>query len=404
MSEFTVMESPYGLSDVPGFLNAGEAADFRCKGDGRLDIALVYSPTPCTVAGVFTTNQVVAAPVKVCREIVASGRKVHGFIANSGNANACTGVEGMADSRRTVEETCRLLGIENGQMLVCSTGRIGERLSQSALDRGIPAVVQALSDQPEQGRKASLAILTSDTRPKTVTTKSPEFTVSGIAKGAGMIEPAMATMLAFVATDAEVPAGLLQKVLDASLKSSFNAITVDGDRSTNDTVLLFANGVSGVKIDSEAHPLYPRFQAMVQEVCRNLALKIVGDGEKITHVVTLEISGAASDQDAFRVARAIGNSLLVKSSWFGGDPNWGRLVSSAGASEARVVEENIDLTYNEVPVLRAGQPFADNKPLWKKEVAHKEFTIRMNLNLGTGSCRFYATDLTDAYVQFNKSE
>lgn len=404
MSEFTVIESPFGLSDVPGFLNAGVAADFRRKGDDRLDLALVYSPTPCTVAGVFTTNQVVAAPVKVCREIVASGRKVHGFIANSGNANACTGEEGMADSWRTVKEACRLLGLEEGQLLVCSTGRIGERLSQSALDHGIPAVVKALSDQPEQGKNASLAILTSDTRPKTVTAKSSEFSVAGIAKGAGMIEPAMATMLAFVATDAEVPAELLQKVLNASLQSSFNAITVDGDRSTNDTVLLFANGVSGVKIDSEAHPLYPRFQSMVEAVCHNLALKIVGDGEKITHVVTLEISGAESDQDAFRVARAIGNSLLVKSSWFGGDPNWGRLVSSAGASEAKVVEEKLDLAYNDVPVLKKGQPFADNKPLWKKEVAHKEFTIRMNLNLGTGSCRFYATDLTDAYVQFNKSE
>lgn len=404
MSEYSVIESPYGLADVPGFLNAGVAADFRKKADGRLDLALLYSPTPCTVAGVFTTNQVVAAPVKVCREIVARGEKVHGVIANSGNANACTGKEGLQDSWNTISEACRLLGIEDGRLLVCSTGRIGERLSQTALQKGVPAVVEALSDQPEAGKNASLAILTSDTRPKTVTAKCAEFTVSGIAKGAGMIEPAMATMLAFLGTDVEISAELLQKALSGSLKESFNAITVDGDRSTNDTVLLFANGVSGVKIDSESHPLFPRFQAMVQEVCRNLALKIVGDGEKITHVVTLEISGAENDADAFKVARAIGNSLLVKSSWFGGDPNWGRLVSSAGASEGKVIEEKIDLFYNDVPVLNSGQPFEENKPLWKREVANKEFTIKMNLNLGTGSCRFYATDLTDAYVQFNKSE
>ncbi len=407
MSKFQILESPAGLADVPGFLNAGVAADFRRKGDGRLDLALLFSPTPCTAAGVFTTNQVVAAPVKYCRQVLEQCDTVHGIIANSGNANACTGEQGMQDAVRMGEEAARLLKVPQGSILVCSTGRIGEPLSQNALQIGIPAVVQALSADNQAGAAASSAILTSDTRPKTVTVRSQAvnpITVSGIAKGAGMIEPAMATMLAFLGTNAAVPAALLQKILSDSLKQSFNAITVDGDRSTNDTVLLLANGSSGVVIDSESHPLYPVFKDMVQEACTNLALKIVGDGEKISHVVTLEIEGADSEQDAFLVARSIGNSLLVKSSWCGGDPNWGRLISSAGASPARVVEEKLDLYYNEVPALLQGQPLVENKPLWKKEVANREFSIRLNLNLGSGRCRFYATDLTEAYVNFNKSE
>jgi glutamate N-acetyltransferase/amino-acid N-acetyltransferase len=406
MSEFQILESAAGLADVPGFLNAGVAADFRRKGDGRLDLALLFSPTPCTAAGVFTTNQVVAAPVKYCRQVLAQSDTIHGIIANSGNANACTGEQGMKDAIWMGQETARLLQLPAGSIFVCSTGRIGEPLSQSALQSGIPAVVQALSDTEESGAAASSAILTSDTRPKTVTVReqSGKFTVAGIAKGAGMIEPAMATMLAFLGTDAAVPSVLLQKVLSDSLKQSFNAITVDGDRSTNDTVLLLANGSSGVVIDSENHPLFPVFKDMVQAACTNLALKIVGDGEKISHVVTLEIEGAESEQDAFLVARSIGNSLLVKSSWCGGDPNWGRLISSAGASSARVVEEKLDLYYNSVPALLQGQPLVENKPLWKKEVANREFCIRLNLNLGTGRCRFYATDLTEAYVNFNKSE
>ncbi|WP_269537231.1 bifunctional glutamate N-acetyltransferase/amino-acid acetyltransferase ArgJ [Cerasicoccus fimbriatus] len=397
-----------GLGDTPGFSTAGIACDVRNNGKERLDLALVYSKTPCTAAGVFTTNDVKAAPVVLDMEILKSGAPIHGFVANSGNANACTGAQGMADAKEMVTLAEQASGAPAGSFFVCSTGRIGRQMPMTNLRKGIAEAGSALEDSAAQSEKAAYAILTSDTKPKTVTTRfdwqGQTITVSGMGKGAGMIEPNMATMLAFVTTDAAVAKPLLQQVLSTANKTSFNQITVDGDMSTNDTVLLFANGVSGIEVTEDQPELLELFQEAVSIVCRKLAEKIVGDGERVTKFVRLYIKGAPSDQAAEKVARAIGNSLLVKTSWFGSDPNWGRLMDAAGYARVGLVEAKVDLFYNDVPALLQGTPQDDNLATWKDIVAKKEFSITLNLNVGEGAYELLSTDLSTGYVDFNKSE
>ncbi|GHB90073.1 bifunctional glutamate N-acetyltransferase/amino-acid acetyltransferase ArgJ [Cerasicoccus arenae] len=397
-----------GLGDVPGFLTAGTACDVRNTGKERLDLALVYSPTACTAAGVFTTNDVKAAPVLVDQEVLASGKPIHGFVVNSGNANACTGTQGMADAREMLTLSEQAAGAPSGSFFVCSTGRIGRVMPMANLRKGIANAGSALDSSTTQSDKAANAILTSDTKPKTVTTRfvwqSKTITVSGMGKGAGMIEPNMATMLAFIATNASVAQPLLQQVLIAANARSFNGITVDGDMSTNDTVLLLANGMSGIEVASENAELLSLFQEAVDIVCRKLAEKIVGDGERVTKFVRLFIKGAPTPTAAEKVARAIGNSLLVKTSWFGSDPNWGRLMDAAGYARIGLIEEKIDLFYNDVPALLQGMPQDANLAQWKSIVTQKEFSITLNLNLGEAGFDLLATDLSTGYVDFNKSE
>jgi len=317
-------DSP-GVTDAAGFAAAGFACDIREKKSDRLDLALVRSLQPCTAAGVFTRNDVQAAPVSVCKEILATGAPVFGFVANSGNANACTGPQGLADARAMVQRASSAVGAPANSLFVCSTGRIGRALPLPRILTGIDAAAAALAATSAQGLRAANAILTSDTRPKTCTARftwqGRTATVAACAKGAGMIQPDMATMLAFLCTDIAAPAALLHETLQAVNRRTFNAITVDGDMSTNDTVLLLANGASGLDLASAPAAARAEFSAAVQQVCECLAQKIVGDGEKITKVVEVLVRNAPSDQTAERVARAIGNSLLVKSSWFGEDPN-----------------------------------------------------------------------------------
>ncbi|WP_309398330.1 bifunctional glutamate N-acetyltransferase/amino-acid acetyltransferase ArgJ [Cerasicoccus maritimus] len=397
-----------GIGDTPGFVASGVACDVRCNGNERLDLTLVYSKTPCTAAGVFTTNDVKAAPVVLDMEVLKSSAPIHGFVANSGNANACTGAQGMADAKEMIALAEQAAGAPAGSFFVCSTGRIGRVLPMTNLRKGIADAGLALEDSAAQSEKAAYAILTSDTKPKTVTTRfdwqGQTITVSGMGKGAGMIEPNMATMLAFVTTDAAVAKPLLQQVLSTANQTSFNQITVDGDMSTNDTVLLLANGVSGIEVTEDQAELLALFQQAVGIVCRKLAEKIVGDGERVTKFVRLYIKGAPSDQAAEKVARAIGNSLLVKTSWFGSDPNWGRLMDAAGYARVGLVEAKVDLHYNDVPALLQGTPQDDNLAQWKAIVANKEFSITLNLNVGEGAYELLSTDLSTGYVDFNKSE
>ena len=251
------------------------------------------------------------------------------------------------------------------------------------------------------------AILTSDTRPKISSVQfdhdGKTVTVGGIAKGAGTIEPNMATMLAFVATDLKASNEVLKKCLSEAVGSSFNSITIDGDMSTNDTIVL-ANGESGVVLRDSDEGLLKKFQRALTIVCRSLAAKIVGDGEKITKVVELLINGAKTDEAAEKVARCIGNSLLVKTSWFGNDPNWGRLVDAAGYARTGIVEEKLDISYEDIPVLIDGTPIYDNKAKWKEVVSRDRFSILINLNLGEGEYTLLTTDLSEAYVNFNRSE
>lgn len=411
MSKLSTVQNSPGLSDVPGFAVAGAACDIRNTHNlERLDVALLYSERPCTAAGVFTINAVKAAPVRYCQEVLR-GERFHGFIANSGNANACTGDGGMDDARSMAALTAGELGVSPETILVCSTGRIGERLPMDKLERGIREAVKRRDASPEQGKRAADAILTSDTRSKTITVRfqagGRTVTVAGIAKGAGMIQPNMATMLAFLATDAAVGQDLLQRVLAEAVRLTFNRITVDGDMSTNDTVLLLANGASGVKIGGEEDSAELRdFRQAVWKVCDFLADKIVSDGEKITKVVEVLVEGADSEEDAEKVARAIGNSLLVKSSWYGNDPNWGRLADAAGYSGARFDDRKFDIFYEDTPAVLAGEPLHQNRAQWKEVVQAKRFSITLRLNVpgGKGNFRLLATDLTESYVRFNKSE
>jgi glutamate N-acetyltransferase/amino-acid N-acetyltransferase len=398
-------DSP-GLSDVPGFELAAAACHVRGKDDDRLDLALVYSTQPCTAAGVFTKNAVKAAPVRICQDLLKKGGAFHGIVANSGNANACTGAEGLRDGvdmgRRAEEAT----GSPGESFLICSTGRIGEHLPMDRVLEGIREAALSLAASSAQSRRAAEAILTSDTHPKTVTVRveidGRSFSVSGMAKGAGMIQPDMATMLSFLATDAGASAEVLDRVLRRSVQDTFNAITIDGDMSTNDTVILLANGGSTTKVVDERTEGV--FYDAVHAVCHALADMIVSDGEKITKVVEVRVEKAADDEDAEKVARAIGNSLLVKSAWFGGDPNWGRLVDAAGYSGAALEENRLDIYYNDIPALIGGRPQHNRKQEWKGIVSRPRFQITVGLNLGSGRFKILATDLTAEYVNFNKSE
>ena len=411
MENLSIVENSAGISDVPGFVAGAAGCDIRNKNDlARLDVAVLFSNKPCSGAGVFTVNAVKAAPVRVCQEILRLGKDFRGIVANSGNANACTGEGGMDDTREMAKIAADALGVSPEQIFVCSTGRIGERLPMEKVARGIRAAAAERSADPEQGKRAANAILTSDTRSKSITVRTEiggkTVTVSGIAKGAGMIQPNMATMLAFLATDAEVEQTFLQEILGEAVRLTFNRITVDGDMSTNDTVLLLANGESGVAISQKDAAATDVFRQAVWKVCDYLADKIVSDGEKITKVVELFVEGAASEEDAEKVARAIGNSLLVKSSWYGEDPNWGRLADAAGYSGAEFDDRQFDIFYGDIPAVSAGEPVHANKPKWKEYVRARRFTITIRLNTpgGEGRFRLLTTDLSESYVRFNKSE
>ena len=402
-------EATSGITEVPGFKVGAAACDIRKKDNlERLDVAVIVSDKPCTAAGTFTTNDLRAAPVLLCMEHLNARETHHAIVINSGNANACTGEQGKVDADAMAGQLARLTGLFKEEVFVCSTGRIGELLPMDRVAQGISGAVGNLSTQASEGTRVATAILTSDTRPKVATATfevgSKQITISGIAKGAGMIEPNMATMLAFVVTDADCLKGLLGELLQQAVGASFNRITVDGDMSTNDTVLLLANGVSGVVISKDDAAVYEAFKAALTQVCLSLAKKIVGDGERITKVVQLTVKGAATQEAAEKAARAVANSLLVKSSWFGSDPNWGRLAHAVGYAKIGLQESKLDIYYDDVPALLAGKPQSELKPQWKAIVARKEFSITINLNLGEYEATLYSTDLSTGYVDFNKSE
>lgn len=397
-----------GLTEAGGFFCAAVASDVRGKRDGRLDLGIVHSKRPFTSAGVFTTNDVKAAPVRYCMDLLSRKDHAHALVVNSGNANACTGEQGERDAQVMASETARQLNLDKDDVFVCSTGRIGEKMPISRITMGIKDAAEDLADGIEGGRAFLRAILTSDTRTKScvaeVKTKSGVYRVAGAAKGAGMIEPDMATMLAFLTTDAEVDTSLLRPLLKEVVDETFNKVTVDGDMSTNDTVLAFANGFSRVKVNSRSQSEIQSLRDAMVKVCQYLAEKIVGDGERITKVVKVTVEGASDDVSAERVARAIANSLLVKTSWYGCDPNWGRLVDAAGYAKAGLAFERLDLFYEDVPALRQGEPQTRHREKWNEIVSRDRFSIRMNLNQGEGACSVLSTDLTEGYVDFNKSE
>lgn len=404
-NEVHFQEDTNGLSDPKGYLAAAVSADIRGNGGDRLDTGIVYSLSPCAAAGVFTKNAVKAAPVLDCERILGLGTPIHGIVANSGNANACTGTQGIQDSLEMIRSAEAACGSPENGFLVCSTGRIGDLLPMDRIKPAIAKLGESIEKDRACGAEFATCILTSDTRNKTCTAQfeinGKLVSVGGAAKGAGMIQPDMATMLAFVTTDIAASSAELKSLLVEAVDPTFNAITVDGDMSTNDTALVLANGESGVTLDDQSRAL---FKEALYRVCDCLADKIVSDGERITKVVEILISGAASNSDAENIARAIGNSLLVKTSWYGNDPNWGRLMDALGYADAQIDQYVIDISYDDVSALVSGDPIPNNKPKWKEVVSQSRFTIKIDMHQGDGIYRLRASDLTEGYVDFNKSE
>jgi glutamate N-acetyltransferase/amino-acid N-acetyltransferase len=417
-----------------GFRASGVFCDIKRLGTGKgsqkgpkRDLAIIVSEVPCAVAGLFTTNQTCAAPVKVCLERVPSGR-AQAIVVNSGNANACTGAPGLRDAREMARLTEQALHLPAGSALVGSTGRIGVALPMDRVRAGIRRAAAELGGAVADADHAAEAIMTSDTRPKQVAVEfelgGKTVRLGGICKGAGMIHPGLsptgrrpaslplhATMLAFLTTDAAVDAKILQRCLTEAVAQSFNRITVDGDMSTNDTVLLLANGLAGNPKSEVRSPKHlARFQAALNHVCLELARMIVRDGEGVHRVVTVRVHGARTVAEADAAARAVANSALVKTSWHGGDPNWGRIIDAVGYSAATVVEARVDIGYSApgsakvLWSLKQGQPTKATFRQLCAAVAPTEFDLHIHLNLGRASAVMYAADLTEAYVDFNKGD
>jgi glutamate N-acetyltransferase/amino-acid N-acetyltransferase len=392
-----------GVTSARGFQAAGLAAGIK-PGRGK-DMALVVSDNDAVVAGTFTTNQIKAGPVKVSMEYVRNGL-VRGVILNSGNANACTGVRGVADAKKMADTTCKVLRVKPRQILVCSTGRIGVPLPMPTVEKGIRKLAEKLS--PRNGRKAAEAIMTSDTFAKecavTLNIDGRRVTIGAMAKGAGMIHPSMATMLCVVTTDAAIEKKCLQRCLHDTVDQSFNRISVDGDTSTNDTVLVLANGQAGNNPIKSYHPQLEHFRSALGLVLRKLARMIVEDGEGISRVVDLTVRGAMNHEDARIHAETICRSPLVKTSWCGGDPNWGRIIDAMGYSRAKIREELVELYYDGLIAVRGGVAAATPMARLRKAVKKRYFTITVNLNLGKGEYNLLTNDLTEEYVVLNKGE
>jgi glutamate N-acetyltransferase/amino-acid N-acetyltransferase len=365
----------------------------------RRDLALIVSDGPATAVGVFTQNRVRAAPVTVCLERLPA-TDVRGLVVCSGNANACTGEQGLADARRMTELAAASVGCESGQMLVASTGVIGRPLPMDAIADGIPKAAAALTPAVQGLDAVAHAICTTDTRIKVssrlLNVDSGEIRITGFAKGAAMIAPNMATMLAFVLTDAAAEPVELRRLLRETVDRSFNCLSVEGHTSTNDTTILLANGASGRRANS------PRFAAAVGEVCTDLARAIAGDAEGAAHLVTIEVEGLAGDEDARRIAKAVADSPLVKTAIYGADPNWGRIVSAAGYAGVPFAERDVSLWLNDMPIYRDGVPLpfdAATASAYLKQ--NREVTLRLRIGSGPGRCTFWTCDLTPEYVRFN---
>ena len=394
-----------GVTASKGFLAGAVFAGIKASNKGREDMALVASEVPAVAAGVFTTNRVKAAPVRVSKAHLKA-KLARGVLLNSGNANACTGPCGIAAAKTLTAGTAEVLGCATSQILVCSTGRIGVALPAEKMKAKLPDLAARLS--AKSGLEAAKAIMTSDSFAKeyAVEVRAPggTFRVGGMAKGAGMINPNMATMLCVVTTDAKISKGTLQNALHHASERTFNRITVDGDMSTNDTVLALANGAAGgasIKTGTTDHAL---FLEALNEVCLKLAHMIVRDGEGVSKFVTVQVRGASSLQAARKVAEAIANSTLVKCAWAGNDPNWGRILDAAGYCGVRIREELVDIYYDGVIAVRGGTAAPTPKEKLVAAVTPDKFGVTVDLHQGKAFYTVYTTDLTEKYVELNLSE
>jgi len=383
---------------VPGF----QFSAVKCgiKYENRLDLGLAWSEGPASVAGAFTTNLIKAAPVVISQNRVHSGI-ARAILVNSGYANTCTGRQGYSDANLLTSEVARILGVPAGSILVASTGTIGIPLPVEKMRNSLPPLVKILN--PEKANDFIQSILTTDTFPKVVYTRKViggrKVTLFGIAKGAGMIMPNMATMLSFVFTDLAIPAPLLRPIFKVAVDESFNRITVDGDTSTNDTALCLANGLAG-----NGRPRgrsLSQVESLITETLKELAKMIVLDGEGATRLVEILVEGARNPREADLVARTIANSPLVKTAIYGAEPNWGRIIAAAGRSGVRINPDRVDIRFGDLPVVRSslGIPGAQKRaiPLLKK----KEVKIRVNLNQGKARASILTCDFSEGYVKIN---
>jgi glutamate N-acetyltransferase/amino-acid N-acetyltransferase len=401
MMDFPITKIKGGVSAAKGFLTSAVSCGIKNPASDRLDLALIYSEKPCRSAGTFTTNKVKAAPVKVTQSHLKK-ESLRAVVVNSGNANACTGLQGLHDATAMCEGVARELRLKKTQVGVCSTGVIGLPMPMVRLEPNIEDLVTRLA--VKQGNHVARAIITSDTHEKEIAISFDmgeyRVRIGGCVKGAGMISPSMATMLCFITTDANLSQDCLQKAVQESVEESFNRITIDGDMSTNDTVIVLANGASGMPLARRGGSACRQFRQALGWVMLELAKAVVRDGERVTKFVTVNVKGASTHLDAKKVAEAVCKSALVKSSWNGGDPNWGRVLAAVGTAGAQLNPLDIDVTLNGIKVAQSSAPFEDRN---KVSFSERLVTIKIDLKLGNASATVFTNDLSHDYVHENSA-
>ena len=383
-----------------GFKAAGVKAGI--KKSGNLDVALVYSEKEAAIAGVFTTNQVAAAPVYVSKDVVKN-KKARAVVANAGCANACTGEEGMANAKKMAEIAANELGCDKNEVIVASTGIIGVQLPMDKMEAGIKAAVKGLSD--ESGQNAANAIITTDTKPKILATevniggKSVRF--GAMAKGSGMIQPNMATMLTFITTDLAIKQELLQEALSNITEVTFNMISVDGDMSTNDMVVVLANGEAGNDVIAEKNADYDIFYNTLLSICQELSKQIAADGEGATKFLTINVTNAKTFKDAKTVAMSVAKSPLCKTAFFGQDPNWGRVICAVGYAGVPMNPEKVVVKFGDVPVYANGMGAKNDADALRKVMEAHDIEINIDMGEGNEKATVWSCDFSYEYVKIN---
>ncbi len=391
------------ITSSQGFSAGGVFIGLKTRGEDKLDLAMLVSDAPCSIGGVFTTSAIRSATVDLDRERVARGQ-ASALIVNAGIANTCVGAQGYKDAEEMTRLAADKLGLAGEDVLVCSTGVIGVELPMSLIRSGVTRIEL----NPDGGNELARAMMTTDTHPKETAVSftastGQTVTIGGVAKGSGMIHPNMATMLSFAATDAAVDPGFLQTTVKAVADETYNMLTVDGDSSTNDTFLAFANGQAGNPVIDERSPDAGLFRQALQQVCANLTRMLARDGEGATRLITVEVDGARSDTDARKAALTIAGSNLVKSAVYGADPNWGRLMMALGRSGAEAVEEKVDLFVNGVCIMEAGTPIPFHRDAVVALMSGEQVDFRISLHLSDGAATAYGCDLTEQYVIINSA-
>ena len=389
------------ISSPKGFKSGAIFAGIKTPGEDKKDIGILFSDEPCTVAGTYSQNSILSPSVTLTKERVNSKRKIRGLVANSGCANCSVGEQGYLDAKETTNITAKFLNVDEEEILVASTGIIGIELPMALMREYIPKI----SISNDYGKEFAKSILTTDKKTKEIALVielgDQRVNLAGVAKGSGMIHPNMATMLAFITTDAKIEKELLQKILSEAIKKSFNQTDVDGDQSTNDTVLIFANGKSGVNIDHK--DISNVFSEAVTKICQYLAKEIAKDGEGASKLIEVTVEGAKSDNDALLASRSVASSLLVRTAVYGRDTNWGRILMAVGKTGIDLEESKIDLYINEIQIASEGKAIAYNVQSVITALGKEEVSIKVSLNIGSGYGQAWGSDLTEEYVIFNSA-